>query len=166
MQKKINFFFFSNLVQPKTIFKLNNFFLTKKKKTFSFLTSFWKSFSRFSHNLSSKILIWLSTLKKIKNKILLKNFIFYLFSHNNWLSFSDTDILEQSNWNFFQIWKILKKISVNKFETLNFTIFSTNKIFNKIFKNFLSILLVPEKLNTNIFLEKYFYAKHKLGIFI
>lgn len=156
IQKTSNFYFYTTLIQPKINFKLVNFFLWKKKKSRSFSTSFWKSYSWFSHVISSNFWIRISTLKKIKNKILLKNFILTLFSTENWISFSDTDIKDSTNRNLSSIWKNLKKISIVT-ENIEFSVFSTNKIFNKIFKNFLFLFLNSNWKNPTVFLEKYFF---------
>ena len=147
-------YFYTALILPKIKFKLSLFFKRKMKKS-SQIFSFWKSFSWFSHEISSFTKIRISTFKKFRNKVLLRNFITNLLQTANWISFSEIDIINKSERNYFTIKKNYAKLLENT--KLNFNIITTNKVFNKIFKNFISIILTRNNnKNSTFFMEKYF----------
>lgn len=152
MIKKKLFFFYSALVLPKVKFRIvkfsNKFFLKKKVG----VTTFWKSIARDSNNLSSMFLTWLSTLKKIKTRSLLLNFIWSFVINRSWCSFSQLDIL---NLQFRDILNLKKKV----YELLNnssveFSVLSSNWTVNWIFLDFFYSTIDLTK--SSYFFEKYF----------
>ncbi len=155
---KNNLFFTSSLITPKIKFKLIIFNLQKKpfyaKKTFSFR----KSIARFSHEFSFNSKLWLLTLKKIWSKQLLKNFFNLFLKNSSWLSFSDLDIIEWDDRNSFNLWIKLKNL-FNSQQIYTYQIITTNKIFNKIFKNFTDVIYSTNSSNHSLFSKKYFFKE-------
>lgn len=158
ISSKTNFYFITALVTPKMKYRLLAFSKTFKPKISQtqVTSSFWKSLTRFSYQLSTKLNIKLATLTKVKNKIFIKNFIFNLFTTNNWLSFGLVDL---NNIELRSIGK-LKKFLTNliSVEKENLEIFLTNWALNKIFKNFLYKIKFKNS-NFSFFYEKYFFSE-------
>ena len=142
-----NLFFHLTLIHIKIKLKVTVFSKIIKSKIFS-ISSFWKSLSRFSANLSSFYPIWLSTLKKTRNKFFIKLFIKNLFFSNFWISFSVMDAVNSSERTTSYLTNKLNLTDKN-----NFSLFLTNKNINRIFT---TIFLKKQNSNSNFFLEKYF----------
>lgn len=147
------YFFFSALVLPKAKFKLlrfSDYYFLKKWK--NIVTTFWKSIARDSNNLSSTLLVWTSSMWKIKNRTLLLFFIRNFLTSWFWFSFTNHDILMNQYKDVFSMWKKISEVSVLLKKSVE--IIATNKIVNKIFWDF---FFAPFNLCKNsIFFEKYF----------
>ena len=148
-------FFCSALVLPKIKFKILRFsekFLLKKKIN---ITTFWKSIARTSNDLSSMFWMRLSTLKKIKARTLLLDFIWNFLTSNFWCTFSYLDVWEDIYSEFVWMWKKIFEIE-NNFSIAT-TLLASNKIVNRIFWDFLFPCRNISK--SSYFFEKYFLCE-------
>ncbi len=150
VSKVKNFYFFRlSIVNIKIKIKIV-VFSKMYKNTILHVSAFWKSLSWFSNNLSSFYPVRLSTLKKTKNKLLIKLFIKSLFFSDSWVSFSLMDVVTDLNWDTLQLLNNLKSSLHSKNDI---SIFQTNWNINKIFN---TIFIQKQILKSNYFLEKYF----------
>lgn len=147
------------LVNPKTKFKIIRFMVENKLTNSQQITSFWRSLARGSTLFSSFFNIWLSTLKKIKNKFLLKTLLENFLTKKFWLSFSKFDILDKNIWNFTHL---KQKIFLSQMhEPFQSELYITNKTVQKIFKSFF-FLYHTKTFNLNFFQEKFFFWEKKI----
>jgi hypothetical protein len=158
------FLFHSALLQPKISIKIIKFAEGLTSKNWVCLQSFRKSLAWSSSSFSRRFTIRIRTLRKIKNWLLLIEFLNRLIKSNLWFGFSQTDILDRKKWEFLFIRSVIENLSEPKPNQVK--IFSTNKILNKIFKGLFLKTLVQPKYLTYFKLKYFSTAKYTMSLAI
>jgi hypothetical protein len=158
------FLFHSALLQPKISIKIIKFAEGLAGKNWIRLQSFRKSLAWSSSSFSRWFTIRIRTLRKIKNWLLLIEFLNRLVKSKLWFGFSQTDILDRKKWEFLFIRSVVENLSEHK--TNQIKIFSTNKILNKIFKGLFLKTFVEPKYLTYFKLKYFSTAKYTMSLAI